>query len=284
MPVGLEALKIFQAVGTVKMREKYPSIFRTDVDEQSPFNPNSRYTYNDTSVSEKITHTSPFFCFTLIPETTTDGDSSLDASLYLLQFLNWAIYFYNTLYYDYNSLPTNRPKKDEILKVQWQTQVHADMIESITGKHYSEDELQEKTNRAFKKNNFVLKPDYFLKLCRFFARGWYEERFCTEDDKVGSVEFAHYISNYIEGSLISDGQYSFERYNGNNKNHKKEVSHLFDNDTKIEYVYRHFQILLEKIDNNDNDPTYTISVNQHSRHTFYLYSRLFLDRYTSEFK
>ena len=282
MSVGLEALKIFQAIASLQTREKYPLIYRRDIDSSCKFNPNHRYTYSVTS--KQIIQSSPLFCFTLIPEETTAEESALNTSLYLLHFLNWAIYFYQTLNNDYNNLPVNRPKKSELLEVQWQTQGYSEMIESITGKQYSEDELQEKTNRALKKNNFILKPDYFLKLCRFFARGWYEEWFCTEESAVGSVKFAHYIGNYIESSLVTNNKYNCERYHSKNKNQKKEVSQLFSNNTKIEYTYDNFNILLEKHISQDKDPSYSISVNQHSKHIFYLNSRLYLHRYTSSIK
>jgi hypothetical protein len=281
--VGLEALRIFQAVASLKMRDKYPLIYHNNIDSSCKFNPNHRYTYF--KKSDKIIQLSPFFCFTLIPEKTKEGESALNKTFYLLHFLNWAIYFYKTLNNDYNNLPVNRPKKNELLEVQWQTQAYADMIENITGKHYSEDDLQEKTLHAFKKNNFILKPNHFLKLCRFFARGWYEEWFCTEESAVGSVEFAHYISNYIKSSLITDNGYNCEQYKSNNKNHKKEVSQLFkNNDEPIEYTYNNFHILLEKHYNKGKDLSYSISINQHSKHIFYLNSRLYLHRYTSPIK
>jgi hypothetical protein len=296
MSVGLEALRIFQAVATLDMRDKYPLIYRNDIDSSCKFSPNNRYTYSVTS--KKIIQISPLFCFTLIPEKTIAGESALTASFYLLHFLNWAIYFYKDIYNDYNNLPVNRPKKSEWLEVQSQTQVYADMIESITGKQYSEDDLEEKTNRAFKKNNFILKPNYFLKLCRFFARGWYEEWFCTEESAVGSVEFAYYISNYIKSSLVTGNKYDCKRYNGNSKNSKnsknssnnnsnnsnKEVSKLFQNDTKIEHTYNNFHILLEKHSNQEKDPSYSISIDQQCKHVFYLYSRLYIHRYTSPIK
>lgn len=282
MSIGLEALKIFQAVASLDMREKYPIIYRNNIDSSCKFNPNIRHIYSVTS--KPIIQTSPLFCFTLIPEKTITGESALNTSLNLLHFLNWAIYFYKIIHNDYNHLPKNRPKQNELFEVHCQTEALANMTENFTGKCYSEDEKQEKVNNTFKKNNFPLKPDYFLKLCRFFARGWYEEWFCTEESAVGSVEFAHYISNYIQNSLVTDNRYNCKRYDGNNKNHKKEVSKLFKDNNQIEYVYDSFHIMLERYNNKEKEPTYSISINQHCSHTFYLKSRLYLYRYTSQIK
>jgi hypothetical protein len=112
--VGLEALRIFQAVASLKMRDKYPLIYHNNIDSSCKFNPNHRYTYF--KKSDKIIQLSPFFCFTLIPEKTIEGESALNTTFYLLHFLNWAIYFYKTLNNDYNNLPENRPKKMSCLR------------------------------------------------------------------------------------------------------------------------------------------------------------------------
>ena len=94
------------------------------------------------------------------------------------------------------------------------------------------------------------------------------------------------MSNYIEASLASDGNYTCKRYDGNGDNPKKEVARLFTTEDKIEYNYRHFHILLEKHDNAQaqivEDASYTISISQYGcRHTYYLFSRLYQYRYTS---
>ena len=46
MSVGLEALRIFKAKGTVGMREKYPIIYRDDIDKECEYNPNVGYLYS----------------------------------------------------------------------------------------------------------------------------------------------------------------------------------------------------------------------------------------------
>lgn len=185
MSVGLDALRIFKAKGSVEMRKKYPTIYREDIDKSCHFNPNNDYLYAPSS-EEIIKHTSPWYCFALIPDTANEGKSSLNASLYLMQFLNWAIYYYNRLIEDYNSIPKGRPKKQDKVEAQEWAEIYSHMIESLTDRVYTEEEIIEKANQAFKRNKFPLKPPYFLKLCRFFARAWYEERFCTADNAVGS--------------------------------------------------------------------------------------------------
>ncbi len=310
MSVGLEALKIFKAKGSVKMREKYPSIYREDIDKNCHFNPNDDYLYAPSSEELKNINnqTSPWYGFTLIPNVVNyykwmpyrsqhyyikppfkidpqrlPWRRSLYATLYLLNFLNWAIYYYNRVAEEYNNIPKGRPKKEDKVEAQEWTNIYAEMITALTDRVYTEEEIVEKANLAFKRNRFPLKPPYFLKLCRFFARAWYEERFCSPDKAVGSVEFAHYISNYIEASLHDD-THSCKRYSGNDDNHKKEVARLFAEKEKIEYKYHNFHILLEKHDNTQahKDSSYTISISQYGyRHTFYLFSRLYQYRYAS---
>ena len=149
MSVGLEALRIFRAKGSVEMREKYPSIYRDDIDKNAHFSPNIDYLYAPSN-TETIKHSSPWYCFTLIPDLTTDGKSSLVASLYFMQFLNWAIYYYSRLTKDYNSIPTGRPKQEDKVEAKEWTEIYAKMIESLTDRVYTEEEIVEKANLAFK--------------------------------------------------------------------------------------------------------------------------------------
>ena len=286
MSVGLEALIIFKAKGSVEVLEKYPSIYRKDIDKTTSFNPNIDRLYAPSS-KEVIKHTSPWYGFTLIPDITNEHKPSLDASLYLMQFLNWSIYYYHTLISDYNNIPKGRPKQEDKVEAKEWANIYAEMITALTDKEYAEEEIIEKANLTFKRNKFLLKPPYFLKLCRFFARAWYEERFCSPDKAVGSVEFAHYMSNYIESSLQDSDTYSCKRYDGNDDNHKKEVARLFTTEEKVEYNYHDFHILLEKHDNTQTQEnySYTISISQYGcGHTFYLFARLYQHRYTSTIK
>lgn len=310
MSVGLDALRIFKAKSDLGMRKKYPSIYREYIDKNAHFNPNVNYLYSPSAEDLKSINNqiSPWYCFTLIPEVSNytykwqkkhmpihryytqpinhqslRHNKSLYATLYLLNFLNWAIYYYKTLVSDYDIIPTGRPKQQDKVEAKEWANIYAEIITALTDKEYTEEEIIEKANLTFKRNKFLLKPPYFLKLCRFFARAWYEERFCSPEKAVGSVKFAHYISNYIEASLHDD-THSCKRYNGNDDNHKKEVAKLFAEKEKIEYKYHNFHILLEKHDNTQThkDSSYTISVSQYGySHTFYLFSRLYQYRYTS---
>ena len=293
MSVGLDALRIFKAKGSVEMRKKYPTIYREDIDKSCHFNPNNDYLYAPSS-EEIIKHTSPWYCFALIPDTTNEGKSSLNASLYLMQFLNWAIYYYNRLIEDYKSIPKH-PKQEVFYKTQEETKFYAEMIEAMTGEQLSQEEMDTKTSNAFKKNHFPLKPSDFLKLCRFFSRAWYEQRFSSEKSAVGSVEFAHYVSCYIENnpSQINDPKCSY--YNGNNDNAKKEVARLFPKSgqgeekekrtSKHTYRYNDFDIEIERYDSSKSieysSNTYTISIIQRCRHSFYLSASLYQHRYNS---
>ena len=304
MSVGLDALRIFKAKGSVEMRKKYPTIYHEDIDKSCHFNPNNDYLYAPSS-EEIIKHTSPWYCFALIPNTTNEGKSSLNASLYLMQFLNWAIYYLAALTYEYSKIPKGRLKKQDKKEAEEWSEIYADIIkvfsinpeklkwsdtsihltlrdfefqrQEFTIRTFTQEEIVEKAHLTSKRNGFPLKPSYFLKLCRFFARAWYEERFCVPDNAVGSVEFAHYVSNYIKSSLANNGIYRCNRYDGNDTNPKKEVARLFTSEKKIEYSYHYFHILLEKHDNTQTqeDASYTISITQYGcEHSFYLFSRL----------
>ena len=314
MVVGLEALRIFESRSDIETHKNHPSIYREGIDKSCPYNPNNDY-LRALPKEDRINRTSPWYCFTLIPNTTIEGTSSLDASLYLMQFLNWAVYYYSVLASKYSEIPKGRTKKADVIGSQKRSKFLADLItifsirpemlrwsttpvtltlrdfeyqrREFSMRTFTEEAVNIDAARKFRRNKFLLKPSYFLKLCRFFARAWYEERFCEADDAVGSVEFAHYVSNYIEASLVEDYSYIGKRYNGNNENTKKEVARLFSEETNIEYPYQHFHIQLEKIDNltTEEESSYTISISQYKcRHTFYLFARLYQYRYQSPIK
>ena len=287
MSVGLEALKIFKDKDNAEMRVKYPIIYRDDIDKECKYTPNEDYLYA-TSSTEKIKNISPWYCFTLIPEKTTAGEPSLITALRFMQFLNWAIYYYNIITDTYNSIPKD-PKLQEIKGANEWTTLLADMLEEVTGKTYTEAELEEKTKNAFKKNKFVLKPALFLKLCRFFARAWYEERFSSPNNAVGSVEFAYYVSNYIMSNPTQTTSPHCKRYNSRNDSYKKEVSELFDSEKKLSYPFRGFDIRIEQFNNADTDKnektSYGISILQYGcKNDFYMFARLYQYRYKNPIK
>ena len=263
-------------------------IYREDVDEEyltdnAYFNPNNDYLSAPPS-EDKLKRTSPWYFLKLIPKETNDRKDALYPSLYFMNFLNWAIFYYKELVADYNSFPKGRPKVQDKTEAKTSADFYAYLIYKISGKEYTQDEIAKKANFMFKRNIYPLKPAYFLKLCRFFARAWYEENFSAPENAIGSVEFAHYVSNYIEASQ-HDESYPCKRYDGNNDNAKKEVSRLFNDSTHHQYIHLLFTIKIEKINNPESDPTYTISISQNpGEHLFYLTARLFLHRYQSDIK
>jgi len=130
---------------------------------------------------------SPWYAFKLI-DTSLVKDRLLDVTFDLLNFINWAIYYHKVLCEDYDSIPKN-PKKQQVkTSMKWE-KYYAKMLNI----ELTEEETKAIEKNIYKKNNFILKPSKFLKICRLFARGWYEEHIET----VGSVKFAHYITNYI---------------------------------------------------------------------------------------
>ena len=315
MLVGLDALRIFRARGNIEMRKKYPIIYRDDIDKKCDYNPNDDYLYflSSGDANNAESEESPWHCFTLIPDAgnyykwipsrsqhyyiklplkvdplNLPWKRPLYSTLYLLNFLNWAIYYYNILTDEYSSIPKD-PKQQEISYANYWTNFFADLIEGLSGKKYTEAERKENTKNAFKRNKFVLKPSLFLKLCRFFARAWYEERFSNPNYATGSVKFAYYVSNYIMSNPTQTKSPPCEDYDGNNDNHKKEVSRLFGNTKKLSYQFRGFDIKIEQFDNSDTNKnekaTYAISIIQYGcKSDFYLLARLYQYRYNTPIK
>jgi len=300
MYTGLEALEKWRAKGSLAMREDYPMLFVKDVDKSCRFNPNTNYlTYPD-NTSIVIDNISPWYCFTLIPKKTVDGTDALQTTLYMLQFLNWAIYYYRNLKETYDSIPKD-PKDEYKSLVNDHIKLIAEIKSDITGDNISDDELMVYAQRAFKKNLFPIKPSEFLKYCRFFLRAWFEERFYGTDDTSIPLKFAHYASCYIEYCSATNAKRDYPEhpiwkdyhpeysYNPHDENAKKEVSRLFKGKgDKIHIQYLGFNIKLEKYLNPDHKQkkyTYTISISQHGcTHTFYLFARLHQHRYKTAIK
>ncbi len=324
MSVGLDALKIFKAKGTVDMRKKYPSIYRENIDKNCHFNPNDYYLYTPSAEELKSINNqiSPWHSFTLIPNAVNyykwmpyktqhyyikppfkvdpqqlPWRRSLYATLYLLNFINWSIYYYNRLTDDYKSIPKH-PKQEIYNKTQEETEFYSEIIEAMAGEQLSQEEMDTKTSNAFKKNHFPLKPRYFLMLCRFFARAWYEQYFSSKKSAVGSVGFAHYVGCYIKNNPSQTNEPKGSYYNGGDGNAKKEVSKLFakitqgkekkKRTTKHTYRYNDFDIEIERYDNGgyieNSNNTYTISITQRCRHSFYLSASLYRHRYNYTLK
>lgn len=291
MKVGLNALRIFKAREvSLDMRAKYPSTYRHDIDESCQFNPNINYLYFPPDLhtpdipkkkpKPKPKSTSPFYCFSLIPDTTIEGKHSLDKTLYFMQFLNWAIYYYHTLKVAYDAIPKD-PKQEELLESTDTARAIETFMHSLTGREYTKEEANQNIQDTFKRNHFALKPASFLKLCRFFARAWYEEWFSPPDEAFGSVAFGYYVGNYIENDPAK-----CTYYNGNSNYHKKEVAKLFEDSATLSYQFNDFNIAIEKHPNtsetSSEKSSYSMSISQFGcKHTFYLFARLYHHRYSS---
>ncbi len=291
MQTGAEALRIFRARGSLDIRDKYSNVHVEGVDKKCEFNPNKDYLlYPTTETTETIDTTSPWHCFTLIPKKTVNGTDALSTTLYMLHFLNWAVYYYKDLKSVYDSIP-KVPKLHELSEANTTVKDMTTVISCLTGKEFTQDELHQLTVQAFSKNTFVMKPSYFLKLCRFFARAWYEEFFYGTDDTVMPVKFAHYASCYIEYCYNTDKKFHCS-FKTNDENGKKEIAKLFDrkeNNQAFNYKYNGFTIELEKYLNPESIPnkkhTYSINISQHGcKHIFYMTARLGQHQYKTSIK
>ena len=269
--IGLKALKIFRAKATVSMREKYPKIYHKNADNTVDFNRNKDYLYYPSSNENTYATNSPWYAFELIETTSSNKKVLIDVTFDLLNFLNWAIYYHEILTQDYKSI-VKEPKQHEIKEIMEWKEIYADML----GTELSEEKKKQIEKSINKKNNFILKPSKFLKLCRLFARGWYEENI----EVVGSVKFAHYITNYIINKEKKEP--NCPHYDSRNENLKKEVTRLFQ-EADYEYSYKGFHIKLEKHINDKKQTTYTISILHHeAKEGFYIYSRLYQSHYKSQ--
>jgi len=230
----------------------------------------------------EIKQISPFYAFTLIPDVTKDGTDATKTTLYFLKFVNWAIYFYNDLKSDYDKI-SSFPSKETVESERATSQILADIIYDL-----SEDknkvkattqQIQTDAKNRLSKNHAVLKPPKMLQLCRFFARGWFDEYFGVE----GSIRFAHYISCYIESNPVQSTKPKCKYYKANSRS-KEEVEKLFlevkdEEKPQINFSLNNFNILIEKHHNGNELPTYTISIDQRNS-DFYLFARLHLSRYS----
>jgi len=300
MTIGLQALKTWRARNSLDMRKKYPILFTDNIDKSCKFNPNRTYLQYPESEDMTIDETSPWYCFTLIPHKTVNDSDAFKSTLYILSFLNWAIYYYYDLIQVYKSIPKD-PKQDSIEEAYKNNKVLAILIHDITGKECTLEDVEQHTHNTFKRNKFELKPSYFLKLCRFFLRGWIEEHFYAQDNTSIPVKFAYYASCYIEYCAMEllkrnypDNQnwqnYNFTcKYKHDDENAKKEVAKLFQGQAdNFSIQFKGFDIKLEKYLNPDHPQkkhTYTISISQYGcKYTFYLFARLYQHRYKTAIK
>jgi len=256
------------------MRKKYPKIYHENTDTSVSFNRNRSYLYYPSPHENTYATNSPWYAFELIETTSSDKKILLDVTFDLLNFLNWAIYYHEALTQEYKSI-VKEPKQHEIKEIMEWEEIYA----NITKLELSKERKKQIEKSINKKNQFILKPSEFLKFCRLFARGWYDEHIET----VGSVKFAHYISNYI----VNKGVEKIEcpSYGAKNRdNLKKEVSQLFKAGDK-KYQHNGFTITLTENKKDKQKPSYTISILHHeAKNGFFLYSRLYQSHYKSQIK
>jgi len=299
MAIAIRIMEKFKDRGSETTRSACPTIYRRDVDEivekmpederRRTFNPNKNYLcFPKKEDKKKIKRNiSPFYFLSLIPNRTVKGEPSLEATIYLLHFCNFAVYYCRALLRHRKSLPKYRTGKKELENERvfingiWDAMADVSEIEV---KEEAQEELNKKLDGAaksrFKKSNVPISPAYFAKLCRFFSRAWYDEHFSSPHDTKGSVEFAHYVSNYIEW-CVSRKPSSLRRYDGTDDNHKKEVRRLFnelkDNPRTIDHL--NFRFTLEKRNTDTDNPFYAISIHQlGTEYSFYLHQRLYAYR------
>jgi len=283
--LGLEVLDIFEE--KLEAREEQASHI---------FNSNKKYLYLPDDA--EITPISPFYGFTLIPDITKHGIDSTSNITYLLQFINWSIYFYNELKSSYEAIESS---KEILSSEKFISYTLANMIDQISPNEQvtkvTHEQIENDARNRLSKNHAVLKPSKFLQLCRFFTRAWFDENFGVE----GSRKFAHYIGCYIQNSLLQPTVSKCKYYKANSRN-KEEVDALFhdeeqktidmieaerksgeaiyQHEIKIGYTLNDFAILLVKTYNIQMLATYTISIEQiGTEDIFYLFARLHIDRY-----
>lgn len=258
------------------------SIFNFDVDaselkDNNHFNPNENYFYAVDEIQDETSNDiKPLHFLNLIPNTTNENISSLGAGVYLLKFVNWAIYYYSKLNEEYNK--KKRYKTNDNIQSSYETAKYmAIIIESITGKEYKLENIQSAATKRDSKEDFELKPNKFLVLCSLFARGWYDQHFFAYTYKKGSIEFAHYVECYIKKDM--------SKYNAKNSNIDSNLKELFTkaNSKTLDYRLYGFHILVEQEEYSSEKEkfSYSISINQYGcKHTFYRYAQLHNERHT----
>ena len=278
---GLEVLRIFKERHNLPYRKRYKNLLVGHVSPKCPFNPNRNHLYFPESFDTSPGRTSPFYLSEMISNPTTiQGKDATATTIYFYHFLNWALWYYAHLSVIYNSLPKS-PKQEEIIDARRVTTELAEMMEAANGKRYGVEEMKKIANGMYKKNNAPLKPSYFLKICRLFARAWYEEHFRPLGDSRKSVEFGFFTGCYIQQSLKIPEQRKCERFNGNNDYWKKEAANLFSKpDETLRKHFLHFAFYLERsfipeTPEQKGGYLYTIRISQTGcRHKFDLVAKL----------
>ena len=247
-----------------------------ELEKDDAFNPNHNELHHfDIDFNESLDNSSLLYFLELIPEKKANGESSLSGTIYLLGFLNWAVYYYQKLNEEYSQKKYR--KTDNDVKLSYETaKSMAIIVESITGTEHTLKDIKDAAIKRDSKKDFKLKPKTFIILCQLFARGWYDQNFFAKKHKKGSVEFAHYIGNYIEQK--------FSVYNGENSNINSKLKKLFvkKNSQKLEFRFYYFHIIVEQeiYSLKEEKYSYSITISQYRcKHTFYRYAQLHNERH-----
>jgi len=248
-----------------------------ELDRDSAFNPNHTLLYGfDIDFTLPLKDDSLLYFLELIPDNKANGETSVTASIYFLGFLNWAVYYYQKLTEEYNQ-KKRRKTKDDVESSYETAKSMAIIIESITGKEHALEDIQSSATARDSKKDFELNPKKFIILCQLFARGWYDQNFFADKHKKGTVEFAHYVSCYIEQSMST--------YNADNSNIDSNLKALFikENNKILDFRLYGFHILVqqEEYSSEQEKFSYSISISQYGcKHTFYRYAQLHNERHT----
>ncbi len=279
---GNESYQAFEMFTTRHQNiSKYKNfkLLHNNIDKNCDFNPNRDYLYFLNNFCNIPKNKYPLYFLSLIP----DGTNTKTSTIYLLNFVNWAIYYYNLLSKIYESFPKDPSKADKL-----EAKTNAILVAKIAkdfGVNTSKDKLNKSASNTFKKNKFVLKPTDFLTICSLFARGWFDEHFFSEKYAGKTIEFAYYLTEYIQNSTMDKDSYHCKEYNNSTRYHSKIINKLFDRSNLLDIKFKNFHIQAEKIvnDSKGNNYSYTISINQFScEHSFYYFSRLYHHRYSSK--
>ncbi len=281
-----------------------------ELKEADLFNPNVTYLYGlDVDFTENFAPSNPLYFLQLIPS-TDEFDLTIKNTIYLLQFVNFAVYFYKKLSTEYDARQRYKSNGETVSDYETAKSM-AIIIENMTGVEHSLDGLHAAAGASKSKKTFKLKPSEFLILCQLFARGWYDQHFFKDIYKNGNVGFAHYLSNYIEQSYPKTLAYSMETYNADSSNIDSNLKNLFIGTKKLDFKLYGFHLIATQaydypgnldifsdikyflLPNKDYKLyryktkamlnirySYAISVSQYGcQHSFYYYSQLHNERY-----
>ena len=259
--------------------------------KEGAFHPNHLYfDAMDEDFSQPLKEDSFFYFLELIPDVTSNKKESIPATIYFLVFLNWAAYFYKKLQKEYSQKKPYKSNGD--IRSDFESaKAMAVVLEDISSDEKVFDEkielsLEDIKKLAAKKDskrNFPLKSHEFITLFQLFARGWYDQNFFESRHKKGTIEFAHYATEYLL-KVADEKKNKPAIYNDKTSNIDANLKKLFGKSPQkiLEYRIYGFHIIAEQMKhpNEKEKFSYSISVSQYGvKHTFYRYAQLNNERY-----